>query len=136
MDESIKTNIKSLDSFSSLAKQNNIIHFKLFQPLLNDKNDADELDVIKIAQFWNDNIDIDSNDDVFMSEWMYSLNKLSNKVKIDQAQMTRVFDFIDKDKNGFIDKIEVLLFLTMKFDNEEVTELQNELFMIIKQQMI
>ena len=93
------------------------------------------MDAIAIAEFWNKCIDISRNDDVFMAEWMLSLNKLKNKIRIDQTKMTKIFDFIDKDKNGFVDKIEFLLFLSMKFNNSEVSELQNELSMIVKQQM-
>ena len=138
MDESIKTNMKSLELFSSLAmRKDDIIHFKSFQPLLGEDNDSkdNEVDIIQIASFWNEYIDISGNDDIFMSEWMSSLNRLKNKVKIDQAKMTKIFDFIDKDKNGFVDKVEFLLFLTIKFNNDEVTELQNELLKITKQHM-
>ena len=142
--------INLFESFASLATCDGIIHFKSFQPLLNeisitqdenntDSDNDDRFGVIKIAKFWNDHIDIDGHGDVYMAEWMSALNKLrddTNKsVIVDQAQITKVFDFIDKDKNQLIDKTEFILFLTMKFKNEEVKDLQNELITIIKEQI-
>ena len=76
------------------------------------------------SQYNDEFIDVKKNGDVFMGKWMSSLNRLSSNT---------VFDFMDNDKNGFVDKVECILFSKIRFDNIEVTELQNELLMTIKQ---
>ena len=55
-----------------------------------------------------------------------AMNKLEN-IAIDQAQMTKLFSFMDKDKDGIVDKIEFVLILTMHFQNIEISEMQQKL---------
>ena len=131
IDSNVKQKIKSIESLKSLVTKDNIIHFKLLQPLLNEvmqtaatkRNELRIVSVIQLAKFWDDYIDLDNNGDVVMKEWIISLNELD--FEMEEEIKKKIFSSMDKCKNGFVDKQDfVLRFTTMKFEEPELIELQ------------
>lgn len=129
VDETLKTKIKSLDLFASLATNDNIVHYKLFRPLLYQVND-DKVNVIKVGEFWDNHMDIGRNGDVSETEWMARLTKLNTE--IDESQMMELFSFTDMNNDEFIDKFEFVLSFFIKFKAQRMIQLQNFILSMIQ----
>ena len=67
-------------------------------------------------------IDPDGNEDVDVEEWELGLEKLN--VSLSQEMCRKIFVFMDKDRSGYIEKPDFVLFCTAKFDTEELQSLQ------------
>jgi len=91
------------------------------------KSAQDEMMLLKSEQealekAFDQYIDPDGNEDVDVEEWQLGLEKLN--VQLNEAMSRRIFAFMDKDKSGYIERNDFVIFCTSKFDTEELQALQ------------
>ena len=140
LDDNIKTKIKDVKSFSALKTIDNIIHFKLFQPLLNEvirsdqgkkmeeksqDNESNKIGVIQIAKIWDIYIDPHRFGNIIDAQWIRNMNKLN--IKLNESKLKQIFAFMDKDRSESISKTEFILFCTVIHNDNQRAELQYQL---------
>lgn len=99
------------------------------------KSAQDEMALLKSEQealekAFDQYIDPDGNEDVDVEEWGLGLEKLA--VQLNEAMSRQIFNFMDKDKSGYIEKNDFVLFCTAKFDGEELQALQRPILEAVR----
>lgn len=75
-------------------------------------------------------IDPDQNGDVDVDEWFLGLQKLN--VQLNETQQRKIYDFMDKDESGFVEKNDFVMFATARFDDEELQMLQGPILQSVR----
>ena len=135
VDDVIKCRINDFEAFKSLKTDDDIIHFKLFHPLLTeviqeqdqkDNKDNNKIGVIKIAKIWDEYMDPYGVGDISSSQWIKILNKLN--IELNESEIKQIFIFIDYDETKtIISKTQFILFCTIIHSDQLKTELQSQL---------
>eukprot|EP01084_Bolivina_argentea_P130504 230371_1 len=87
-----------------------------------------------LQQIWDKYIDPYCNGDVDMEEWCLGMNKLN--VKLSEIQQRKVFNCLDNEESGFIDKDDFIQFLESKYENIELIQYQKRILDAIRKQNI
>ena len=77
-------------------------------------------------------IDPDKNGDVDVDEWLLGLSKLD--VTLSEPQQRKIYNFMDKDGGGFVEKSDFVQFATTRFDNPELLQLQKPILQAVRVQ--
>eukprot|EP01083_Nonionella_stella_P231705 818019_1 len=101
------------------------------------KSAVDEMEVLKmereaLEKAFDQCIDPDENGDVDIDEWFLGIQKLN--VQLTETQQREVYKFMDKDQSGFIEKNDFVMFVTARFDTEELQNLQLPLLQAVRVQ--
>ena len=75
-------------------------------------------------------IDPDGNADVDMEEWQLGLEKLN--VQLNETLSKQIFNIMDKDQSGYIEKNDFVLFCTAKFDTEQLQAFQRPILEAVR----
>ena len=128
---------KSFESFKFLADNDGIVHFKQFQSLLNgisveessSKDNESTISVVAVINVWDKYFDLTAIGNLLREEWIAKLRDLDNDIT--ETESDKIFGYMDRDKDGLIEKKDFILFSTVKLENvKEQEKLQNLLRVI------
>eukprot|EP01084_Bolivina_argentea_P085968 155399_1 len=98
---------------------------------------TDEMKILKLERealegAFDQYIDPDQNGDVDVEEWFLGIQKLN--VQLNEHQQRRIYNLMDKEESGFIEKDDFVTFATAKWDNEDLQTLQKPILEAVRVQ--
>ena len=70
-----------------------------------------------------DDIDLDANGDVEQEEFVEGMKRLN--VSLTDAEISQIFKLMDSDASNYVDRNEFTMFLTQRFESQELTRFQD-----------